>query len=102
MVHDGLVKRLRERQRTTNLGVSDGDLMRQAADLLEQQAARIAKLEAALKPLARAEHIVATIEPDGRIRCTLSYPLDATQTFTLALLNEARAALGQEQWTLRN
>lgn len=32
---DDLVKRLRGRQRTTNLGVSDGDVMRQAADRIE-------------------------------------------------------------------
>ena len=75
------------------------------ADLMDAQAdsaigiARIAELEAdnarlreALEPFARAQHIVASVDGE-RIRCVLTYPPEAKQTFTLASLNEARAAL---------
>lgn len=50
------------------------------------------KLAVALAPFARAEHIVASVETDGRIRCILSYPVDAKATFTLALLDQAAEA----------
>lgn len=64
---------------------------REAADLLESQAAEIERLREALGPFARAEHIVASC--DDRIRCTLTYPKDATETFTLGSLEAARQAI---------
>ena len=61
------------------------------ADLLASQAAEIERLREALEPFARAEHIVANC--DDRIRCTLTYPKNATETFTLGSLEAARQAL---------
>jgi hypothetical protein len=46
----------------------------------------------ALEPFARAEHIVASVDM-GRIRCVLTYPEGAPETFCLADLKHARAAL---------
>ena len=47
----------------------------------------------ALVPFARAQHIVASVEGDGRIRCILTYQPDADETFTLASLDNARKAI---------
>lgn len=49
------------------------------------------KARDALAPFARAEHIVA--QCDHRIRCVLTYPEMATETFTLGSLEDARAAV---------
>ncbi len=65
---------------------------REAADHIEKLEADNARLREALEPFARAQHIVASVDGE-RIRCVLTYPPEAKQTFTLASLNEARAAL---------
>lgn len=72
-------------------------------EMVRQDRARIAQLEAelagareALRPFARAEHIVASVEM-GRIRCVLTYPEGARDTFCLADLKHARTALAQER-----
>lgn len=49
----------------------------------------------AARPFARAEHIVASVEPDGRIRMILTYPMEATETFALGDLRALSAALSQ-------
>ena len=69
------------------------EIIREKNARIEALTAENERLREALEPFARAEQIAATIETDGRIRCTLSYPLDADQTFTLESLNAARAAL---------
>ena len=74
-------------------GVEATRTMLDAAAALTADAERIAALEEALHPFARAKHIVATVEADGTIRCILTYAPDADQTFTLASLDAARAAL---------
>ena len=61
------------------------------ARLLADARTEIKRLREALEPFARAEHIVASC--DDRIRCTLTYPKDATETFTLGSLEAARRAL---------
>ena len=76
-------------------GVEATRTMLDAAAALTADAERIAALEEALHPFARAKHIVATVEADGTIRCILTYAPDADQTFTLASLDAARAALAQ-------
>lgn len=68
---------------------------REAVAEIERMAGEIAALREALAPFARAEHIVASC--DDRIRCTLTYPIDATETFTLGSLQAARQALGESQ-----
>lgn len=67
-----------------------------AADRIEALEAENERLREAIKPFARAQHIVASIDED-RIRCVLTYPPEATHTFTLASLDEARAALRERQ-----
>ena len=59
------------------------ELIRQRDELVE-----------ALRPFARAEHIVASVEM-GRIRCVLTYPEGAPETFTLGDLKRAKDALAK-------
>lgn len=53
------------------------------------------RLREALRPFARAEQISASYLADQRIRCVLTYKSNASETFNLAALDIARAALGE-------
>jgi hypothetical protein len=65
------------------------------AELAEARA-EVERLREALAPFASAEHIVATAEA-GRIRCILTYPEGASETFRLADLKAARQALAGKE-----
>ena len=82
-----LVERLRDDD-------TDPVMLKKAADRIEALTAENERLREALAPFARAEHIVASVDGD-RVRCILSYPSGAIETFTLASLDAARAALGE-------
>tara|TARA_R110000822_G_scaffold143954_7_gene282511 strand:+ start:5607 stop:5879 length:273 start_codon:yes stop_codon:yes gene_type:complete len=66
-----------------------------AASKLQSQANRIEKLEAALRPFARAEYISTGFDGNA-IFARLQYAKDATETIPLAALEEARKALEVE------
>jgi len=55
---------------------------------------RVKALEAALRPFARAVHISGDVSGDC-VKCILSYPADADETFCLADLEAARRAIGE-------
>jgi len=77
---DDLVKQLRE--------YGSCGMVFEAAD-------RIEKLEAALRPFARAEYISTGFDGNA-IFARLQYAKDATETIPLAALEEARKALDAE------
>lgn len=51
----------------------------------------------AARPFARAQHIVAQVDADGRIRMVLTYPLQTPETFALGSLKALQSALAQYQ-----
>lgn len=59
---------------------------------LNEAASHIEKLEAALRPFARAEYISTGFDGNA-IFARLQYAKDATETIPLAALEEAREAL---------
>ena len=69
-------------------------------DEIERLRAERDALREALEPFARAEHIVASMDGEW-IRCILSYPYEARETFTLASLDAARAALKETPYDPR-
>ena len=82
-MNDDLVRRL------NGLAAVEG---KPTAGALKEAADRIEKLEAALRPFARAEYISTGFDGNA-IFARLQYAKDATETIPLAALEEARKAL---------
>lgn len=70
-------------------------LMEEAAEAITDLEALVGELGEALRPFARANHIVASHGEDGTIRCVLSYPKEPLDTFVLASLHRAKVALAK-------